>query len=245
MKNPFKNLFKKSDPKAWDKDTRHVVEYAFTLGGVHYFRMADYSNIYYERANKARDFYNELQMKVDKDLLEAHCTKQSDLLNELEKAFDTKNGELSLSKVMKTIVKIRQFNNDILDRLSFVSDPELIYKLASVVYFDKNESAYEYDGAYCASKIAKWKEHGMASFFLKIPLPELLPSIDFSKLDLESFTKSMLVVAKDTVNQIDNYLEQNSSMDQKTELWKRLTERREQLKASLQSVNSPLTNTTA
>jgi Fic family protein len=85
----------------------------------------------------------------------------------------------------------------------------------------------------------------MASFFLKIPLPELLPSIDFSKLDLESFTKSMLVVAKDTVNQIDNYLEQNSSMDQKTELWKRLTERREQLKASLQSVNSPLMNTTA
>jgi hypothetical protein len=50
-------------------------------------------------------------------------------------------------------------------RLKLPKDTELLYKLASVVYFDKEESPEVYDFEYAKKKIAFWKESASLVIF--------------------------------------------------------------------------------
>ncbi len=147
-------------------------------------------------------------MKCDRTFLLAHNEAIENACN---------NGKLT---------EVVRLNLDLKHRLSFVSDPDLLLKLASVVYFDENESPTTYDFKYNEKKIDEWKKDKLSDFFQVLPLQNLIPSLDFSKIDLKTFTQMNHEVRQLTVHQIDSILlnlsqtELNEDLRNKLELQK-------------------------
>ncbi len=64
--------------------------------------------------------------------------------------------------------------------------------MASVAYFDKNESPYSYDPEYNAEKIKKWKEAAdITDFFIVQQLSDILPFPRLSEEDFNLCSKVM------------------------------------------------------
>ena len=81
--------------------------------------------------------------------------------------------------------------NQLAERSQFIVDADLLYKLASVMYFDENESPYRYDFAYGNKKIAKWKkERDVEDFFLNTPIKDFLFFTDILEKDLSSYLRT-------------------------------------------------------
>jgi hypothetical protein len=168
------NLFKrKRDAKSVFPEQKHIVEFAFNVGGTDFYQFADIFSLPYERGLMAVAVYNELDMRCSRAYLMKHTETISELL---------KGQEID-------IFKINTLNEQMKQRLQLVTDVDLLYKLAAVVFFDKNENPALYEQDYCVKKIAYWKEHrGVADFFLQKPLVELIPFLQNVEIDLDTFT---------------------------------------------------------
>lgn len=165
--------FLRRSPKNIFPEQKHVVELAFKVAGQEYFCFADPFNAPYERALTAIVFYREVSMNCDYSLLQKH----TDAVNEL----------LMSSRI--DVFKIKTLNDLLTQRIKLPKDPELIYKLASVVYFDKNESPEVYDFEYGKKKIAFWKQHAsLKDFFLQQPLIELIPYLKHADQNIENYS---------------------------------------------------------
>ena len=207
--------FFSSKPPIWRKETNYVIEFAFKHNGKNYYQMSDYTNIPCERAFTAVSYYDELSMKCDRVFLLAH-----------NEAIETACNNGKLTEVVK-------LNHDLKLRLSLVSDPDLLLKLASVVFFDENESPLGYDFAYNEKKIKEWKKDKLMDFFQVLPLQNLIPSLDFSKIDLKTFTTMNHEVRQLTVLQLDNILHNLSPEALKGDLAKGLILQKEALLNSI------------
>jgi hypothetical protein len=173
---PFKN---KKDTKKLFPESKHIVKYAFTIGGKKYFQFDDTHNIPYERGLTCILFYRELSMNCDYSFLNAHCQAVNNLLDP-----NQNKGTINL-------YKIKGLNDQLLQRLKLPKDPELVYKLASVVFFDETENpaVYEYD--HNAKKIEFWKQEGKQDFFLQKPLQELIPFVQQYEENAETYLGMM------------------------------------------------------
>lgn len=163
---------------AWDRKReqkeKYRIEYAFTCGGTKYYRYADIANLPYERGLMAINVYNELEMRCDKKFL----VKYVDAV------------EKQLHKQTIDIFTINKLNEILKQRLQMPTHVDLLYKLASVVFFDKTENPAVYEPAYAEKKIAKWrKDKKVTDFFSQMPLRELLPSSENVDIDLDTFTE--------------------------------------------------------
>jgi hypothetical protein len=88
------------------------------------------------------------------------------------------------------IFKINMLNEQMGERLRLSLDVDLLYKLASIVFFDKNENPVLYDAEYCMKKIDFWKKHkGVADFFLQKPINELMPFLRNVDFDLDTYSQ--------------------------------------------------------
>jgi hypothetical protein len=149
--------------------SRHIIEYAFTVAGVDYFRHNDVFNLPYERGFMALAAYEECRMGVTREYLDAHTKRVREILTS--------------QKV--DIFEVHKLNEQLKERMIFVADADLLYKLASVVFFDKNENPAIYEMDYNRKKIEFWRQHkGVADFFLQKPLKELVPFLSISEADL-------------------------------------------------------------
>ncbi|MDR1594642.1 MAG: hypothetical protein LBS43_09215 [Prevotellaceae bacterium] len=158
-------------PKGLFPASRHIIDYAFTVAGVDYYRHDDIFNLPFERGFMALAAYEECRMGVNREYLDAHTTKVRELL--------------TAPKV--NIFEIHKLNEQLKERMLFVADADLLYKLASVVFFDKNENPSLYEIDYNKKKIEFWKRHkGVADFFLQKPLKELIPFLSISETDLRA-----------------------------------------------------------
>ena len=154
--------------------SKHIIEYAFSIGKKHFFKFADHLNIPYERGLSCLVYYRELDMNWDRDELKAH-------------------GE-AVKKILRSnpidVYKIDQLNSILLQVMDLPKDPELLYKLASVVYFDQEESPEVYEFEYGKKKIEFWKENAsLRDFFLSKPLRELIPYIDYAGENIDTFSR--------------------------------------------------------
>lgn len=169
------------EPKTYWPNTRHIIEYCFSIGKKHYFKFADMLNVPYERALSCLVYYREVDMNIDRDFLTQHL-----------QAVD---GVLKSNPI--DIFKIKALNDQLLTRLQLPKDVELMYKLASVVYFDQEESPEVYEWEHGKKKIAFWKENAsLKDFFLSKPLKELIPYIEFAGENLETFSQMIRDVNK-------------------------------------------------
>ena len=166
-KNKFKN-WKKKFP-----EQKYMIEEAFTISGKKYYRFSDVFNLPIERGLMALMVYEETRMKCSVEYLQQHIEVVRNLLRS--------------NKI--DIFRINQLNEQLNERVNFVLDIDLIYKLSSVVYFDENENPSLYDAEYCKKKIDFWKKNkGVADFFLQQPLTELLPYLKSVDFDLNEYS---------------------------------------------------------
>ncbi|MCL1933529.1 MAG: hypothetical protein FWF53_06950 [Candidatus Azobacteroides sp.] len=166
-KNKFKN-WKKKFP-----EQKYMIEEAFSIGGQKYYQFTDVFNLPVERGLTALMVYEETRMKCSVEYLQKHIEATRKILRS--------------DKI--DIFRINQLNEQLNERVNFALDIDLIYKLASVVYFDENENPSLYDGEYCREKIGFWKKNKeVADFFLQQPLTELLPYLKNADFNLNEYS---------------------------------------------------------
>lgn len=168
------NLFRRiKDTKSIFPKQEHIIEWAFNVGGVDYYNFADVFSLPYERGLMAVAVYNELDMRISRDYMTKH----------------TEAMEKILSEPTIDVFKIKILNDQIKQRMSLVTDVDLLYKIASVVFFDKNENPALYEVDYCKKKIDHWKKsRGVADFFLQKPIMELIPYLNNVDVNLDTYS---------------------------------------------------------
>lgn len=160
--------------KRREQKEKYRIEYAFTCSGTKYYRFADITNLPYERGLMALVAYNELDMRCTRDFLIRYQGAIDDILHQ--------------QKI--DIFKIQQLNELLKQRLQMPTDVDLLYKLASICFFDKSENPAVYEPAYAEKKIAKWrKDKGVRDFFMQTPLLELMPFLKSVNTDLDTFSE--------------------------------------------------------
>lgn len=164
---PFKRKL-----KSYLVENQYKVVEAFRLEGVTYYMFEDQFNLPAGRGLCALTIYEEFNMRTTREYLEAHVRATELLLN---------------SNPIK-LTAIAQINQNLKERLNLALFPDHIYKLASVVFFDETESYYNYNYAYNAKKIEKWKAAGgTLDFFLRTPLKDLIPSLKLPEQNAEHY----------------------------------------------------------
>lgn len=161
-------------------DAKYKVIPAFSIGGTDYFMFDSATDIPAGRFFAAMGVYSEMEMNCDKEYLETHCKAMEKILSDPKKI---------------SIQYIAQLNINLKERAGLMPMPDFLYKLASVVFFDKTESVYAYDYDYAKLKIEKWKAAGgTLGFFSKTPLIELIPSLSKQKLDFQTYSTVLRMV---------------------------------------------------
>ena len=197
--NFFQKLF---PPKDHFADSKQVIEYAFTSGGIDYYQHVDEMNMPYRRALKALTFYKELDMKCDRLYLESHIKAMENLFGGKKIGFDE-------------LAKMKRLNDQLKERVEWIVVDDHIYKIASVRFFDKNENPDDYDYKYNEKKIARWKaSESTTDFFLREPIQRLLPFLKSAPVDWESYSVALHDLSRSHLE----FIWQLLSPDQKTAL---------------------------
>ena len=158
----LKNRFKNSPPQY---KAEYPLEFAFNCGGIDYFEFVDKNNLPYERGLEALTFYQEMQNGVTNDYIKNYNTAMSKLLSDPKK--------INLNEIIKLQAYFEQ-------RCSYIISKEIVYKVASVAFVDKNEPLTRYDFKANEKKINNWKENAGDSFFLSMPIKKLVPFLQQS-----------------------------------------------------------------
>ena len=175
----------------------HKIDFAFEIDGVKYYCFDDAFNVPYERALTALTFYEEFRMRCTRDFLKLHVKATDEALNK---------GKLTNVAIL---------NNQLKERLDFILEPKLLFKLASVIYFDESESPLTYDFKYNEAKIKKFEENkDTKAFFLQHHIQQLVPFLKDVNLNLELYSK---VVNEVTEIHLANILSNTSGTPKKTE----------------------------
>jgi hypothetical protein len=144
-------------------DGRYEIEQAFKLAGTTYYHFPNQYNVPAGRHLAALAYYKELEMNCDAEYLRKFTAAMNKVLSDPKKIN------------LKAIIQMVSFMEE---RLKMLPLPEYIFRLASVLFFDKSESFYSYDFDYNRKKIERWKKHeDLLAFFLQTPLVELIPSL--------------------------------------------------------------------
>lgn len=156
----------------WQLDEGHVIEPAFISGGVQYYRIKDYFNTFSLRGLMALQVYEEWNMRMTRDQLLEFINKFEAIINNPK--------QINMGEIARMVGNMKE-------RLELVMPTsEIVYKFASVAFFDKNESPYAYDPEYCKAKIARWKEAAdISDFFIVTRLRDMIPLPELSEEDLQ------------------------------------------------------------
>lgn len=147
-------------------ENKYKVIPAFHYKGVDYYQFDTAFEIPAGRAMASLTIYEEFNQRCDKGYLQKHCKAMS----------------IAMQGPKIDIGVLATLNNNLRERLEMLQLPEHIYKLASVLFFDKSESPYAYDFDYNRLKISRWKQDPDAlDFFLKTPFKDLMPSSQLAR----------------------------------------------------------------
>ncbi len=157
--------------------SKHVIKHAFTSGGIDYFEFDTLANLPWRRGLKFLSVYNELDMRCDRFYLTKHVEAVENILTGGKRVgFDE-------------LVKINQLNQQLKERLQMVYHEDLVYKVASVVFFDANENPDDWEWKYAMEKIERWKKDGNVNdFFLHEPIQRLMPFLNASDMSLQQYS---------------------------------------------------------
>lgn len=194
----LKRLLKGNQKNVFPQAKHRIVE-AFICDGEQYYQFDDPFNLPYERGLHALSVYEELRMRCTREYLSKYTAA-------IDKLIKTKTINV---EVLSEMLKL---NNQLKERLDFVFEPETAYKLASVVYFDRTENPYKYEGAYASKKIERWKAAGGAyDFFTQKPLVELIPFLRDADSNFQTYLEIQKQILKIHSGSISSVLLRNST----------------------------------
>lgn len=148
------------------KERHDQIEFAFTSGGVSYFKFSADVNITFQRAIAAKDILTEELWQINPDYLKGWNEGLIALCLDGQKKQDRKLYEIG---VLASRLKEQM-------ELSFSLSRQM--KLATVLYFDEAENPLDYQYPYNAEKIKHWTKHNdVEGFFLRMPEYALMPSM--------------------------------------------------------------------
>jgi hypothetical protein len=157
-------------------NSKHIIKEAFEVGGVKYYEFDTTANMPWKRGLKCLSIYNELDMRCDRFYLTKHTEAMDNIF---------KSGKLGFDEMMK----IRQLENQLKERLTMIFHEDLVYKVASVVFFDENENPDDWEWKYALEKIKHWKKHeGAHDFFLREPISRLIPFLNSAGENLKPYS---------------------------------------------------------
>jgi hypothetical protein len=167
----FKKLLSKIFKKHFDLKDGHEIEFVFESGGIDNYKFVNEFNIPAERAMAAIDIQKELEERTD---IKYHKTAYSTIIEMLKQGNNIGAGIVAQNS---------------LERMDNISNMDLLYKLASVLYLWKGENPYKYDYEFAEKKIKHWKQDkDIEGFFLKTPLRDYLPSFDGLQTNIRRYT---------------------------------------------------------
>ena len=173
----------------------HPVDYLFTLEGIKHYRFKDISKTNCQRMFAANDYYHELSMRCTRDYLLEH----------------TKAIDVVLSSKNINIGELGVLNTQLKERLDMIYETDLIYKIASVIIFDTNESAYDYDFMYGKEKIQRFKRHTKKHGFFLIKLFKItVGSPNISDKDLLTFMNVGNKITQEHLEVISTIISRNT-----------------------------------
>jgi len=192
------------NPKEFFPDAKHIITYAFSINDRHYFRFDDPLSMGYDRALKCLVYYKEVEMNMDSKFIEAHTMAIDNIF--LKKEIN-----------INDLLDVRVLNNQMKQRLQLPKEPDLMYKLAAVTFFDQRENPQVYEFNYGEKKIAFWKKStSLTDFFLSRPLMELIPYLKHAGENLKMFSEMTQNATKEHLASISAML----SSEQRTILTK-------------------------
>lgn len=171
------------------------IEKVFTIGDKVFYRFKDISKMKCQRALTSNDMYNELSMGATRDFLVNHT-----------KAIDTL---LDSNKI--DIFKIKTLNTQLQERLEMIYETDIIYKIASIVFFTKDENPYEYDDLLGRERVDLFKSQGDGFFFGTL-FKTLIGSVDISDKDLATYMKVGGEMTREHLKTISTILSKKNAM---------------------------------
>lgn len=159
----------KKQPKqhtAIHPEYKKLVEKVFSIDGVDYYEFKNLLDMPHKRFNSAVRFWTEFEMRID--------------AKELKTLIDQSMKHLDEGNVTRSII----IQNTIKERTELLISIECSWRLASCVYFTKDESLDDYDYDIGDEKIKAFKKVGLESFFLSEPFNRFLPDLNLSSIDL-------------------------------------------------------------
>jgi hypothetical protein len=173
------------------------IEMAFETGGKTFWNFVDPFATPALRGLAALDVYEEMRQRTTRETREKELDATDVIYKEMEQALISKDGKLNMVTVVTKLSEARKINQYARERLSMLATPEVMYNLASVVYFTEDENPNLYDMKYNREvKIPMWKKSaGVYDFFLLQPLHRLMPFLKEYEQNLQT---SLTVVEKMT-----------------------------------------------
>ncbi len=174
-------------------DSKFKIVPAFELNGIKYYEAENVFNTPCIRALSAIKYYEEMRMKCNFEYLQAWTDAHENVVKEAIEALTvTKGNRLNLKEVGEKLDLIKQRNARLKERLALALDVELVYKLASVVYFDGTENPNTFEPTYGAKKIELWKKsEKMEDFFLRQPIKKLVPFLDGQEANIQAYSETV------------------------------------------------------
>lgn len=192
----------KSKPIPFSDVKEYTIVPAFALDGIQYYEVVGLFNIPYQRGLSAADIFEEVNMRVTREYLQLHTDAIKTFLSDAKSI---------------NVLEISKLINELDQRVSWIVSPETLYKLASVVYFDENESPLEYNYEYAIEKIKKWKKHKLSDFFLQKPIGKYIPHTELQGDALLSYMETAMQVER---KQLENLLHLTSKVSSTKEYYK-------------------------
>lgn len=161
------------------KERYDQIEYAFTSGGVNYFKFTAEVNIPFQRAIAARDILTEELWQINPKFLQGWVESVLGIVV---------GGDMRPEKKIFEIGVLTTRLKEQLD-LSFSLVRQI--KLASVVYFDEFENPLDYQYPYNNAKINSWMQNNdVPGFFLNLLDFQSLPSLKELQTNFSSYLQA-------------------------------------------------------
>ncbi len=177
------------------KQTKHPIEYSMTIGGINYYSYKDPLHGAAIRQMDAQAIFMEFEQKVDKRYLQSFSEAIKGIKGKYKEAINEAIKKQDFIGLMQ-LYNNQQREEEVLfkflgQKQEHITHVDLLYKLASVKFFDASENPNKWNEVYAEQKILHWQKYeDMDAFFLRISFGSMLPSFDTSKADLRTYTKA-------------------------------------------------------
>lgn len=163
-------------------DYHSRTEFAFESNGIKYYCFKADTDVRYGRYIVLQAYLQEYYLRTSLEQLKAGLAKVKGYLNPT--IGKDGGGTLQLGKALEQLEIMEQ-------RANIAFEPDTVFRLASVLYFDDQEILSAYDRQHNEKKIQAWKDSEAVDFFFHKLFQELTLLRPTSKTDLVNYLRQV------------------------------------------------------